>query len=408
MYFNDGTGLYIVLAQAVTTRQLNWVASYNEITSSGMTLPQTAVEGLTNSMTQVAMLTGVSGANIQLAHLSVYNDDSVASTVEIYKDNGGVQLYTLVQVLLQAGDTLEWSRETGWRVFSNTTQSAIKLTEFTSNGTWTKPVGLKRVLVACVGAGGGGGSGRRDAAGTNRSGGGGGGGGTLVCRNIAADDLTATVAVTVGTGGTGASAITVDTTNGSAGGNGGDTSFGALVIAKGGTGGGGGTSASGGTGTAGNSSACTPAASPYALTGTNGGAGATGNGSNSGAGFNGATAAPGGGGGGGITSANASSTTGGSGGAVIQNGVTINGPTSGAGASNQSRFLFFSSSLSSTNGLGTGGAGGFHTSYPTNKDGGAAGNYGAGGGGGSASVNGSASGAGGAGGGGLCVVMEIY
>ena len=80
--------------------------------------------------------------------------------------------------------------------------------------TWTKPAGLKHLLVVCVGSGGGGGSGRRGAASTNRCGGGGGAGGSIVRRLIKAADLPASVTITVGMGGVGGAARTTDNTNG--------------------------------------------------------------------------------------------------------------------------------------------------------------------------------------------------
>jgi hypothetical protein len=411
MYLNASTDkLEIVLTGTVATNQLEWNVSYQDIVATGMTLPQSASAGLTNDTTAVDMVAAPAASTTrQVTHITLFNADTIAAEVTISKDVSATP-YTIVKSLLQAGDTLQWSREAGWTVLKRSDQESIILTEFTANGTWTKPMGLKRVLVCCVGAGGGGGSGRRDAAGTNRSGGGGGGGGAVVWRNVAATDLTSTVSVTIGAIGTGGAGQTVNTTNGNAAIAGGDTSFGALVIAKGGSGGSGGGATSGLAGSGGNNQFCQPSFGPYGLSGSSGSNGNNGNSSSATFSFI-TTGGCGGGGGGGISSANASSTAGGTGGGIYQNGVFIAGPTSGAspnGANNQSNFLLFSSTLSSSNGLGTGGAGGYHTSYPTFINGGNGGNFGAGGGGGSASVNGNISGGGGNGAGGLCVVMEIY
>jgi hypothetical protein len=167
----------------------------------------------------------------QVTHISLFNHNSSSVTARIWKDVGGME-YNLCRVLLQVGDTLEWTRETGWHVLTNSQQESVIITEFTANGTWTKPAGLKRALVCCVGAGGGGGSGRCDAAGTNRVGGGGGAGGAIVWRQIAAADLNATVAVTTGTAGTGGTGVSTVATNGNNGGIGGDTSFGALLLRR--------------------------------------------------------------------------------------------------------------------------------------------------------------------------------
>jgi len=402
---NSNQSLEVVLSGTVTTNQLVWSTSYQDITSAGMTLPQASDQNLTNNTTDVTIVPAPAvSTNRQVVLINVYNNDTVAATVTIQKDVAGTN-YILVKALLQVGDTLMWSREAGWTINKQSTQESIIITEFTANGTWTKPAGLKRVLVCCVGAGGGGGSGRKSTTAENRFGGGAGGGGAIVWRNVAASDLTATVAVTIGTGGTAGAAQTVLATNGNAGGAGGDTSFGALVIAKGGSGGGGGTTAAGASGTGGQTSTCTPTFGPYSIAGGSGGNGSSGSGGLGTAGFGGNSGAVGGGGGSGITSAGTTTTTGGTGGGVYQNGVLIAGPsTSTAGSANQSRFLIFSSTLSSTNGLGTGGGG---AGAGTNLAGGAGGNYGAGGGGGGAAAI-VDSGAGGVGAGGLCIVMEVY
>lgn len=407
MYLSNTThSLRIVLTGAAAT-ELQWVASYQDVTSTGMTLPMLSNQGNTNDTTAVTMVAAPAASTTrQITHVSVYNSNSSAVTARIYKDISGTE-FALCQVLLQVGNTLEWSREGGWSVLNNSSQESVIITEFTANGTWTKPAGLKRVLIACVGAGGGGGSGRCDATNTNRFGGGGGGGGAVVWRQVAASDLASTVAVTIGTGGTGGTGVATVNTNGNSGNNGGDTSFGALVIAKGGSGGTGGTNGAGTAGGGGSPASCTPQHGPYSFFGGSGGNGTSGIGSSSGTALQTGTMSCGGGGGGGINSTNTNGTSGGQGGSVYVNGILINGPTSGAspnGVANQSNFLLFSSSLTSGKGLGTGGAGGF----PPSTAAGNGGNYGAGGGGGRASLTGTTSGAGGNGADGLCLVMEVY
>lgn len=99
---------------------------------------------------------------------------------------------------------------------------------FIASGTWTKPAGIRRVLVYCWGGGGGGGG--AAGAASNGACGAGGGAGGFGWKWIDVSAI-ASVAVTIGGGGTGG------TTAGGNGGNGGTSSFGTHLSATGGTGG---------------------------------------------------------------------------------------------------------------------------------------------------------------------------
>lgn len=104
-------------------------------------------------------------------------------------------------------------------------QPVIDIQTFTSNGTWTKPAGAKKVLIQGWGAGGAGGG-----AASSGLDGGGGGGGAYKESWLDASGLTSTVAVSIGTGGTG-----VSNGNGNIGGN---TTFASYYTVYGGGGGG--------------------------------------------------------------------------------------------------------------------------------------------------------------------------
>lgn len=109
----------------------------------------------------------------------------------------------------------------------DTSEIAVTRQVFTASGTYTKPAGVKKIHVLCVGGGGGGGYARTAAA--QSSGGSGGGAGGCSESLLAEEDVASTVAITIGPGGAGGIGGTpVNPTDG------GDTSFGALVVAKGG------------------------------------------------------------------------------------------------------------------------------------------------------------------------------
>lgn len=107
---------------------------------------------------------------------------------------------------------------------------------FTGSGTWTRPDGVVTVRVFCIGGGGGSGA----SATTNAGGGSGGGGGEYVEGVVT---VSGNITVTIGGGGAGASSG-----SGLAGSPGGNSSFGSLIVANGGTGGIGGIPGAGGAG----------------------------------------------------------------------------------------------------------------------------------------------------------------
>lgn len=109
--------------------------------------------------------------------------------------------------------------------------STAKSDVYTSSGTWSKPSGVTFVQVQLWGAGGGGGSG---AIGTSANAGGGGGGAGSNIYTFPASTVPNSVTVTIGAGGSGGAAQTAG--SGAAGSAGGNTTFGSLLTAIGGSG----------------------------------------------------------------------------------------------------------------------------------------------------------------------------
>lgn len=276
---------------------------------------------------------------------------------------------------------------------SGVRQRKFKMQAFTTSGTWTADADIQGVRVWLVGGGGGGGAGRKHSTTAARAGGGGGGGGGITEVYIPAADLPSTaytsgVSISLGVGGAGAPSQTTNGTNGLAGTAGGDTTFGSLATAGGGSGGTGGAATSAG------------GVSPGAGTIIGGAGGATSISAVAPA-FTSPGSTGGGGGGGGINTSNAvqASAAGqlsiaGAGGAA---GAT--GSAGGAGAISPAGQYFG----------GAGGGGGGASITGNAGAGGNGGLYGAGGGGGGAATSSVGdSGAGGNGADGVAVVVSFY
>lgn len=226
-------------------------------------------------------------------------------------------------------DALAGGDELGTPSSSNkflTENARAQVVTFTSSGTWTKDTGLQRVRVQAWGGGGAGVS----VASTNSGGGGGGGGYSEAW--FEASELGSSETVTVGAGGA---------TSGAAGGN---TTFGSLLTAFGGSGGSGATGGNGGVVQTGETTLRGAGGSTSA-----GGVGVLWGGAGGGGGGAGGNALFGGAGGGGNATATASSggtsIYGGNGGAGNHTGAAATAGTQPGGGGG------------STNGSGTFGAG---------------------------------------------------
>jgi hypothetical protein len=296
------------------------------------------------------------------------------------------------------------------------------LKAYTANDTYTKPAGLRYAVAVAVGGGGGGGAGHRGAASTNRTGGGGGEAGVIVTRLLHADEIGATEAIAIGTGGKGANTQTVDSTNGAAGMNGSDTTFGALLKAAGGLGGVGGIAGTLTANSAGRNAADIIPNQDYFvysdLSNYRGTRGTNSTGEGSSVQMFKQAARFGGGGGAGLNTSNAQA-VGGAGSRIfdaddnqsaVVAGGTAGGGVGGDGCNNCGNqiLMFFTDKVLPTLCVGTSGAGGGSSNSAASGKGGNGGVHGGAGGGGGASVNGQLSGAGGDGAQGLFLILEIF
>lgn len=309
------------------------------------------------------------------------------------------------------------------------------ITEYTSSGTfiWSKPGGIAFAQVICVGGGGGGGGGARAAASSTRGSGAGGQAGAIALRWFSSASLTtSSYTITVGGGGTAGNS---GSGNGTAGGNGGTTSFVSasttLISANGGVGGPAGivTGTGGGVASTNPTSVTPNSAGNYFFFKMTAGDGGTSlvnypaDGLNTPfSAFNGYFGVGAGGGGGGITSANVL-IAGGSGSSTWNySSLIATGSPGGAGDGvsgndgvnylvNGLSLAGFSSSFTSSYGIGTPGHGGGSGNLAgtiNGGNGGNGGNFGAGGGGGGAGTTSAQAGRGGTGGGGYVLIIEYY
>ncbi len=116
--------LQIVLGGAVSTNELQCVASWRDITIGPTYTPGSSTV-LTNGATPVDWVTSPAASTQRvLANLAVYNNDTDPQTVTIMVDVSGTD-YILVVRTLPAGSTLEYSQDSGWGVFPEPSSGSL-------------------------------------------------------------------------------------------------------------------------------------------------------------------------------------------------------------------------------------------------------------------------------------------
>ena len=174
---------------------------------------------ITHSSDLLTVAGGVFKAN---ADLTVGNGATAAGTLKLLEDTDDGSNFASFKVPALAADTVytlpaddgtadQFLKTDGSGVLSWTT-NAVSRQSFTANGTWTKPSGVKYVIIIATGGGGGGGGADSTAAGAETAAGGGSAGAT----GILVLDVTsiASAAVVIGTGGSAGDAAGSDGGNG--------------------------------------------------------------------------------------------------------------------------------------------------------------------------------------------------
>lgn len=318
------TGWLVISPNNSTTREIIKYTSTGTDTNGDYII--VSVRGVGGTTEQTHTVGEPIRMNITAEYWDAMNDD-IAAIVASGVSNantttmGGVEIATDAEVIAgtATGGTGASLVATPAQIKTNYEKITPVVRTYLNAGspaTWTKPTGLKYVIVEVQAGGGGGGSANAGGGGGANPGGGGGGGG-YSRKLIAVASLGATETVTTGAGGTAGS--------GGDGGAGGSSSFGTLSTATGGAGGSqnGGAEAAGGVGSSGDiniggSAGVSCENLTEGIPGSNGGNSFMGGGGSGGYTTHGSAGRVyGGGGGGGQTTSGGSASNGGAGGAGI-------------------------------------------------------------------------------------------
>lgn len=115
MILADTNDLIEIVSDATaTTNELQWSSYYADHTTT--TLTPAASNGLTNGTTPVTLVgSPAASTQRQVKFVSIFNNDTVVHLITVRFDDGTNERI-LCRILLQVGETLQWTQEYGWRV----------------------------------------------------------------------------------------------------------------------------------------------------------------------------------------------------------------------------------------------------------------------------------------------------
>lgn len=115
---NTNTSIEVLLAGAITSNQLQCIATWSDLPSANFESGQALT--LTNSTTPVELIPACDdNTRREVKYVSVFNADSASATVTIRYNTGGVYK-TIQKFALPSGYTLVYNKESGWSVYSTT------------------------------------------------------------------------------------------------------------------------------------------------------------------------------------------------------------------------------------------------------------------------------------------------
>jgi len=133
--------LEVILAGAITTNQLDCVASYRETTTT--TFAPLTADASTNNTTAVTLVSAPSASTQRVIdEVSIFNGDTSSETVTVRLNRNGT-FRTLFLATLAPNEKIQYSDKNGWQVYS--TSGALK--NSINQGNNTTGSGLNTVVL---------------------------------------------------------------------------------------------------------------------------------------------------------------------------------------------------------------------------------------------------------------------